>query len=127
MQEGLITSQVKQSLENIIAQCFTANRLLDRIVSILSIDFTMPITANIIHKGLAHKYPLLADDISEYMDARDCKTIYGATPAGDKEYDSAIECFNEMLEINLKLEVAIKEAIKENEKTSYRLGENICK
>lgn len=111
MGEGLITSNVKNALESIISHCFYANRMLDRMCSLISVTFVMPNTSDIIHHKLAHLYPLLADDISGYMDGRDCTTIYGETIRGDQEYDNYIECFKSMLEINLKLESLIKEAI----------------
>lgn len=111
MSEGLITANMKLSLEKIITHCFYCNRITDRICSLLSVKFVMPITSGIIHQNLAHRYPLLADVISDYMDARDCTTIYGETPSGDQDYDRPIDCFNKILEINLNLENLTKEAI----------------
>ena len=111
MSEGLISKDIKTSLEKIISHCFYGNRILDRMCSILSVTFVMPITSNILHHNLAHLYPLLADDISDYMDSRDCTTIYGETPIGDQEYDTVLDCFNKILEINLRLESLIKESI----------------
>ena len=111
MSEGLISKEMKVSLEKIISHCFYNNRILDRMCSILSVTFVMPITSNILHHNLAHLYPLLADDISDYMDSRDWTTIYGETPIGDQEYDTVLDCFNKILEINLRLESLIKESI----------------
>lgn len=111
MNEGLITKDIKASLEKIVSHCFYNNRIADRICSILSVTFVMPITSNIIHHKLAHIYPLLADDVTDYMDSRDCTSIYGATPAGDQMYDTYLDCFNKLLENHLKLEELIYEAI----------------
>lgn len=111
MEEGLLTNDIKSSLEDIIKHCFYANRILDRICSILSVKFIMSNTSNIIHHNLAHRYPILADGISDYMDTRDCTTIYGETPIGNQDYDDYLECFNKILEINLDLEKRVKEAI----------------
>lgn len=111
MSEGLIQKEVKETLEKIVSHCFYANRIIDRICSILSVTYVMPITSDIIHHQLAHRYPILADDITNYMDSRDCTVVYGETPKGDQTYDEAIECFNKILEMNLKLESLIKEAI----------------
>ena len=111
MSEGLISKEIKKSLEKIISHCFYSNRILDRMCSILSVTFVMPITSNILHTNLAHLYPILADDIASYMEERDCTTIYGETPKGDQDYDSALDCFNKILEINLDLESLVKESI----------------
>ena len=111
MNEGLISKDMKMSLEKIISHCFYGNRMLDRICSVLSVTFVMPITSNLIHLNLAHRYPILADAISDYMDGRDCTTIYGETPRGDQDYDTALDCFNKILEINLELESLVKDTI----------------
>ena len=110
--EGLLNADVKKALEDIISLCFYNNRMFDRMVSILSVTFVMPQTGNIIHHNLAHLYPQLADVISDYMDDRNCTTIYGSTPVGDQVYDSPLDCLNYMLELNLKLETTTKDAIK---------------
>lgn len=109
--EGLISEKIKLSLEEIISHCFYINRIADRIVSVLSVKFVMPNVAELYHKNYAHWAPAYADKISEYMDARDCSTIYGATPAGDQSYDNPIDCINKSLEMNIELEKIIKKAI----------------
>lgn len=108
---GLINEEVKKALEDIIGWCFWCNRVVDRICSVLSINFVMPITSKLLHLKLAHLYPLLADDVSDYMDSRDCSVIYHDTPIGDQEYESSLDCFVKMLTINLDLEKRIHEAI----------------
>lgn len=117
MNEGLLTSELKGLLENIVSHCFYSNRIIDRICSIMSVRFVMSNTSNMIHHKLAHLYPLLADKISDYMDSRDCTTIYGATIAGDQEYEDYIECFRTMLELNLDLESRVKDTIVVAEKS----------
>ena len=109
--EGLISEKIKLSLEEIISHCFYINRMADRIVSILSVKFVMPKTAGIYHKGYAHWAPAYADIISDYMDSRDCTTIYGETIRGDQNYENPLDCFNKSLEMNLELEKKIKKAI----------------
>lgn len=109
--EGLLTAEIKESLEKVISHCFYANRIVDRICSVLSVSFVMPTTSNIIHHKLAHLYPVLADVISDYMDSRDCTTIYGETVKGDQDYDNYLDCFNKILEINLELEKLTKDSI----------------
>lgn len=110
---GLLNLNIKLSLEKIVKHCFYSNRMIDRICSLLSVKFVMPNTEKVVHPGLAHRYPALADDISGYMDDRGCTTIYGETPIGDQEYDAPIDCFNKMLELNLEMELLVKESITE--------------
>ena len=109
--EGLISEKTKLALEEIINQCFYINRIADRIVSILAVKFVMPNTSKIIHENYAHWAPVYADTITDYMDARDCTTIYGETPRGDQEYENPLECINKTLEMNIELEKILKKAI----------------
>lgn len=111
MIEGLLKNEIKTSLEEIIEHCFYGNRIVDRICSLISVKFVMPNTENILHHKYAHKLPLLADEISGYMDARNCTTIYNETPKGDQEYKNVGECFEKILEINLELEKKTMESI----------------
>ena len=48
MSEGLISKEMKASLEKIVSYCFYSNRMLDRMCSILSVTFVMPITSSFI-------------------------------------------------------------------------------
>ena len=50
--EGLLTAEIKESLEKVISHCFYANRIVDRICSVLSVSFVMPTTSNIIHHNI---------------------------------------------------------------------------
>lgn len=109
--EGLINEKIKLSLEEIITHCFYINRIADRIVSILSVKFVMPNLAELYHHKYAHWAPAYADLFSEYMDSRDCTTIYGETPKGDQEYDNPLDCINKSLEMNIYLEKLLKKAI----------------
>ena len=117
---GLLTEKVKTSLEDIIKQCFYNNRIADRIVNLINVQFVMPNTEGILHEGYAHVMPKIADLITDYMADRDCSAIYGETPKGDQEYETPLECFRKLLEINLELELLAKLAIKtSNEEGDY--------
>ena len=109
--EGLLTQEIKTSLENIVKQCFENNRIADRIMSLINVKFVMPSTEKILHPGYAHLMPAIADVVTDYMAARDCTVIYGETSRGDQEYDSPLDCFRKLLEINLTLETLTKETI----------------
>ena len=109
--EGLLSEKTKLVLEKIIQHCFYINRMADRMVSVLSVKFVMPNTSNIIHKNYAHWAPIYADLISDYMDSRDCTTIYGETPRGDQEYENPLDCINKALEMNIELEKLLKKSI----------------
>ena len=121
--EGLLSEKTKLVLEKIIQHCFYINRMADRMVSVLSVKFVMPNTSNIIHKNYAHWAPVYADLISDYMDSRDCTTIYGETPRGDQEYESPLDCINKALEMNIELEKLLRKSIETSlEERDYTLS-----
>ena len=122
--EGLLSKKTKLVLEKIIQHCFYINRMADRMVSVLSVKFVMPNTSNIIHKNYAHWAPVYADLISDYMDSRDCTTIYGETPRGDQEYENPLDCINKALEMNIELEKLLKKSIETSVAYLYGPGVN---
>ena len=61
----IVTQETQNSLIELIGKCFVENRYLDRLVSILGTKFAYNNTSNLIHKGIAHYFPLLADEIGE--------------------------------------------------------------
>ena len=73
---SLINDKIHNQLNLIVKKLFEGNRLLDRQMTQLEVKFVMNKTSGILHTGLAHKYPLLADKISEYMASRNCQTVY---------------------------------------------------
>lgn len=126
--EGLLSANIKNILEDVIAHCFYINRIADRMVSFINVKFAMNSTAEILHQKYAHWAPLYADLISEYMESRNCTTIYKETPIGDQVYENPTECFNKALDMNVELEILIKKAImiakEENDYTTMAFLEN---
>jgi len=107
----LIDNRTIKEINLISQQCFWLNRVTDRAVSVLSIKFGMPITANIIHQKLAHKYPLLADDVNEILDMFNEYTDYLETPADVRDYEDIVELFQSILDENIKLYDMVRNAI----------------
>lgn len=48
-------------LYQLIEQCFVENRVLDRAVSVLGVEFAMNNTASLVHQHMAHLYPMISD------------------------------------------------------------------
>lgn len=111
MPKGLIKENINETLNQLVGDCFAMNRMLDRMMSILSIKFVMPKTVSILHPKLAHAYPALADVLSDYQGSRNNLTIYPETPIGNEDYSTPLEIFNRMLMKQLEMEESISEAI----------------
>lgn len=86
-------------LYQLIEQCFIENRKLDRLVSVLGVEFAMNNTAKLIHEHMAHLYPNISDEIGEKcLERYNISVEYGATPEGKDNYLS-IEDIIDTLEL----------------------------
>lgn len=87
-----VSQETINVLYELIGQCFKNNRILDRLVSVLGVDFAMSNTANLLHQHYAHKYPQISDIIGEKcLEAYNISVVYAATPAGNQTYNSVKE------------------------------------
>lgn len=107
----LINDRTIKEINLISQQCFWLNRVVDRAVSVLSVKFGMPITSKILHQGLAHKYPLLADDVNEILDMFNEYIDYLDTPADVRDYEDIVELFQTILDENIRLYDMTRNAI----------------
>lgn len=106
----LLSDETKEAIEVVSKQCFQLNRFWDRAVSVLNVDFSMPRTSEILHKNLAHKFPLLADDVNSILDKYNIKIDYAQTDADSSEYSSITDLFRQGLREILKLRLLAMEA-----------------
>lgn len=104
MQKGLIQENINNALNSLIGDMFSFNRLLDRMMSVLSVKMVMPKTANSLHTKLAHRFPTIADFLSDYQNDRNNLTIYPETPIGNEDYNTPLELFQAMLVRQLLVE-----------------------
>lgn len=112
---SLISETISKKLDEVVGMCFLGNRIADRGVSLLAINFAMNHSMEIIHQSVAHLFPKLADVVSEYKDARNVSTIYPLTPEDASVYNSPTEFFEKILEYMTELEATCYDA--------YRLAE----
>jgi hypothetical protein len=108
---SLIPENINSKLDEIVTECFALNRLCDRAMSILSIKFVMNKTVNIIHPKIAHKFPALADVVSDYQGSRNNLTIYGLTPLDATDYADPLDFFNRLLDEMYNFEALLSEAL----------------
>ena len=94
----MIVSQMTQNaLMEIIQQCFIENRKLDRMVSVLGVDFVCPNISKRIHQKIAHYFPQLSDLIGEKcLERYNVSVLYGDTPDGKEGFASVTQLIEEM-------------------------------
>ena len=107
----LINERTIKEINLVSQQSFWLNRVVDRAVSVLGVKFGMPITSKILHQGLAHKYPLLADSVNEILDMYNELVDYLETPADTRDYEDIVELFQTILDENIKLYDMTRSAI----------------
>lgn len=87
-----INQMTIDALYEVIAECFKMNRFLDRLVSVLGVNFACNNTASKLHHSVAHFFPAFSDKIGESCLERYNITVeYGATPDGKQNYLSVQE------------------------------------
>lgn len=94
----LISPRTNDQLNSIIGQCYQINRVLDRILSVLSVKFTCVKSVEILHGGFSHKFPLLGDFFYELQSSFDVLTDYPATISDSSDYNSLEEIFKRVLD-----------------------------
>lgn len=109
---GLINDKVSKSLNDLVRLCFESNAKVDRIVNLLDCKFNMPKTSNLLHQKLAHAYPVIfADKLTDYGLLRNNDSNYGNIPVIDKNYETIIQMFEDILEIQMNIEEQVKNTI----------------
>lgn len=92
----LISEETSKALDILYNQFFNLNSLYDNAVSYMLNEWCMPNASEIIHKNLAHTFPVMADMISEIKDNYDEKSIRTYIPTHDEEYSTLSEMMDEL-------------------------------
>ena len=114
---ALIDNELGQLMNVVSQKLFKANAVIDCISSRLDTVFGMPKASEIMHHRIAHKFPLLADIITEYLGKRNYAVYYGLIPQIDYRYDKPSEYFWEF--------VNIMGEIRDDINTSLEMAENV--
>ena len=101
----IVTQNTINAVTELIGECFKMNRHLDRLVSVLGVEFAYNNTANLVHQGIAHYYPMLADSLGERcLERYNIPVYYAATPEGGQDYTSVTEIIKDLEKVNIKFQ-----------------------
>lgn len=104
----IVSESTQKALTEIIGQCFRENRYIDRLVSVLGVKFAYNNTADLIHHGIAHYFPALADQIGEKcLERYNIPIYYEATPSGGQDYSSVNEIIKDLEERMIDFQSAL--------------------
>lgn len=112
---SLIDNNLGHAMNVVSQKLFKANAVMDCISSRIDTVFGMPKASEILHHQIAHKFPLLADIITEYLGKRNYAVYYGLIPQIDYRYDKPSEYFWEFVNIMGEIRDDINTAIQISE------------
>lgn len=104
-----LSDKTSQALDILVGQYFNLNRVFDRAVSWMEVEFAMPNAANIIHHKLAHLWPLMADTVSDFKHQWNVTTVYPATQAASQGYENLEELTAHLLNNTMLVYDVIKQ------------------
>lgn len=91
----IVTKETQNAVMRLIGDSFAANRFIDRVQTVIGVSFAYNNTAKLIHHGIAHYMPLLADNIGERcLERYNIPIVYAPTPAGDEIYASVMDAID---------------------------------
>ena len=109
----IVSENTQKSLTELIGLCFSENRYLDRLVSVLGVKFAYNNTADLIHRHIAHLFPNLSDEIGEKcLERYNIPVYYPATPAGEQDYTSVNEIIKDLEKRMIDFQSALMGACK---------------
>ena len=98
----IVTQATIDAVTELIGDCFKMNRHLDRLVSVLGVEFAYNNTADLVHQGIAHYYPMLADSLGEKcLERYNVPVYYASTPEGGQDYTSVTEIIKDLEKVNI--------------------------
>ena len=101
----IVTQTTIDAVTELIGDCFKMTRHLDRLVSVLGVEFAYNNTANLVHQGIAHYYPMLADSLGERcLERYNIPVYYAATPEGGQDYTSVTEIIKDLEKVNIEFQ-----------------------
>ncbi|MBQ0143402.1 MAG: hypothetical protein KBT06_11535 [Prevotellaceae bacterium] len=107
-----ISEPTVQACYELIKQSFSYNRLIDRIVSVMGVQFAMTNTAELLHAYYAHAFPKIADDIGhKCLEAYNVPVEYGATEAGKQNYQTFEEMIQLIEDVSIDFQNMLSKAI----------------
>ena len=101
----IVTQATIDAVTELIGDCFKMNRHLDRLVSVLGVEFAYNNTADLVHQGIAHYYAMLADSLGERcLERYNIPVYYAATPEGGQDYTSVTEIIKDLEKVNIEFQ-----------------------
>lgn len=109
--EKLVSETLSNAMDEMSMRFFWMNKKLDRMKAVLSVKFTMPLFSDLVHLELAHKYPLLADNINDIEDEFNIDYFYLGVEGATEEYSSVVDMMKQLLDWTIETNDQLNELI----------------
>jgi hypothetical protein len=107
----LISEKTNSCLDELSCRFFWMNKKIDRMKSVLTVNFVMPTFSNIVHLQLAHQYPLVADMVGEIQENFNTTPLYLTVDGAVENYSSVEEMFVKLYDLTIETNEAIIECM----------------
>jgi len=95
-----ITQQTIDAIQEMIKESFLCNAKIDRLKSVVGVNLAYNNTANKIHLGIAHAFPVqLGDALGDLIEGYNESVLYGDIPKQDSVYATVKDALDELLDI----------------------------
>lgn len=111
------------ALYELIDESYQMNRLLDRMVSVLSVDFVCNNVSELVHLHISHLFPKLADEIGEKcLERYNISVKYSSTDSGMQKYSSVLEIMKVLMDRTIQYQNMFMGTIKiASEESDYQV------
>lgn len=90
-----MNEQVRMAMQTAIDRAFQMNAMCDRMVYVMKIKMHLVKFADRFHHDVAHKYPVLADELADIVLGQDAEVVRGPVEAQEQTWDSLVKMMAE--------------------------------
>lgn len=110
MIKTLIGEEMQKKLNEVLGACFQMNSHSDNVAYWLDYNFYVEASAEF-HEKYAHEFPVLADEISNFMIRMGARPVRYALTENVNDYDNTINAFEQVYNAILNFKRIIQEAL----------------
>lgn len=107
----LMQDELNEMINKLMQSMFNANAIADNIAYQLENVFFMPNASDIVHHNFAHLFPVLADKVNKIQILRDSRGVRKPVVGAETQFQTAYECFHELMLSALDVEKHFNQAI----------------
>lgn len=105
-----ITQGTIDAIQIMVHESFVANSKVDRMKSVLGVDFAFNKMSNKIHLGIAHYFAgHMGDGLGDLLEGYNENVLYGDVPRADDDYESVESLLYDLLDLTVDYQNKLNE------------------